>query len=139
MEKLIELSHEAIVVNEVIDFCRDPQCGSVNVFAGTVRNQAKGKEVTHLFFEAYETMALQELHKIADKAAEKWPIHKIAIVHRLGNVQVGQDAVLIVVATPHRKEGFESCAFVIDSLKKSVPIWKKEFWVDGSHWVSATP
>ncbi len=115
------------------------QSGGIDVFIGTVRDHTKGKRVVHLEFEAYEPMALLEMQKIADKASEIWPVHAIALHHRTGTLVPGAIAVIIAVAAAHRTAAFEACRFAIDSLKESVPIWKKEVFNDGEVWVAAHP
>ena len=114
-------------------------CGAVDIFVGTVRNQTKGKAVVRLEFEAYVPMALKEMEKIAWRAKEQWPIEKMLVHHRIGNLGMGEIAVIIAVSTPHRKASFEACKFVIDTLKETVPIWKKEIFEDGEVWVAAHP
>jgi molybdopterin synthase catalytic subunit len=109
------------------------------LFIGTARNQNKGEEVTHLDFESYEPMALKEMEKICLAALDKFDIKKLAIFHRSGEVGLKDIAVIIAVSAMHRAASFEACEFAIDELKKSVPIWKKEFLVDGSHWVGDRP
>ena len=109
------------------------------MFIGTVRNATKGKTVLRLEFEAYEKMALAEMEKIAQKAFEKWPVLKLAIHHRVGVLAIGEVPVVIAVAAAHRAAAFEACRFVIDVLKETVPIWKKEFFEDGEVWVAAHP
>lgn len=122
-----------------VDFVTNEAAGGITTFIGTVRNQTKGKNVIQLDFEAYRPMAISEMRKIAKQAAEKWPVQKIAIHHRIGVLQVKEIAVVIAVATPHRKAAFEACQYAIDTLKETVPIWKKEFFEDGAIWVSAHP
>ncbi|MEL6718668.1 MAG: molybdenum cofactor biosynthesis protein MoaE, partial [Bacteroidota bacterium] len=90
-------------------------------------------------FEAYEPMAVSEMRKIAEQAAHRWEARNISIHHRVGTLQVGEIAVIIAVATPHRKAAFEACQFAIDTLKETVPIWKKEIFEDGEVWVAAHP
>lgn len=136
---MIELKKGKIKIKDVISFVESPDAGAIDVFIGTVRNQTKGKEVTHLEFEAYESMAINEIEKIIQKAKAKWPILLIAVVHALGKLEIGDIPVVIAVSTPHRKAAFEACQFVIDELKKTVPIWKREFFKDGDQWVSAHP
>lgn len=136
---MIQLQNKRINVAEVISTVSSPDAGAIDVFIGTVRNQTKGKEVTHLEFEAYESMALAEIEKIVVRAESNWPILKIAVVHAIGKLDIGDVPVVIAVSTPHRKAAFEACEFVIDELKKTVPIWKKEFFENGDHWVSAHP
>ena len=136
---MIRLSHKEIDIQEVIDSVSSEDAGAIDVFIGTVRNKTKGKRVLHLEFEAYESMAISELEKIRKEADEKWPILKMSIVHAIGKLEIGQVPVVIAVSTPHRKDSFEACQFVIDTLKESVPIWKKEIFEDGEVWVSAHP
>ncbi|MCI4667269.1 MAG: molybdenum cofactor biosynthesis protein MoaE [Bacteroidia bacterium] len=118
---------------------QSPSCGAIDIFVGTVRNQTKGKAVVRLDFEAYKPMALKEMTKIAEQAAEKWPVDKIAIYHRVGSLDIGDIAVVIAVSTPHRQASFEACKYAIDTLKETVPIWKKEIFEDGEVWVAAHP
>lgn len=122
-----------------IDWVTSESTGGIATFIGTVRNQTKGKEVVRLEFEAYESMALSEMQKIALQASEKWPINKILIHHRVGHLSITDIAVIIAVSTPHRKAAFEACQFAIDTLKETVPIWKKEIFKDGAVWVAAHP
>ncbi len=121
------------------NFVADEGAGGTVVFVGTVRIQTKGKKVLKLEFESYEPMAIKEMQKIAEAAAKKWDALKIAIHHRVGLLQVGEIPVVIAVSTPHRKAAFEACAYCIDTLKETVPIWKKEFFEDGEVWVAAHP
>ena len=118
--------------------CSD-EVGGVVVFVGTVRNQTKGKRVLKLEFEAYKPMAIAEMKKIAEQAIAKWPVLKIAIHHRVGILAIGEIPVIIAVSCAHRNAAFEACQFAIDTLKESVPIWKKEFFDDGEVWVAAHP
>jgi len=116
-----------------------PQSGGIDVFIGTVRDATKGKTVIRLEFEAYEPMALKEMTKIAEEAFEKWPVRKLLIHHRIGVLQVGEVPVIIAVSCAHRDAAFEACRYVIDTLKQTVPIWKKEIFEDGEVWVAAHP
>ena len=116
-----------------------PECGGIDVFIGTVRNNTKGKPVTRLEFEAYEVMALREMEKIATTAFEKWPLQKVLIHHRTGVLQIGEIPVIIAVAAAHRGAAFDACRYIIDTLKQTVPIWKKEVFEDGEVWVAAHP
>ena len=116
-----------------------PQSGGIDVFVGTVRDATKGKTVLRLEFEAYEPMALKEMQKIADQAFAKWPVQKLLIQHRTGVLQIGEVPVIIAVSCAHRDAAFEACRYVIDTLKQTVPIWKKEIFEDGEVWVAAHP
>lgn len=121
------------------DFVADDAAGGTTVFIGTVRNQTKGKKVVRLEFEAYVPMAEKEMRKIAEQVEEKWDALQIAIHHRVGVLEVGEVPVIIAVSTPHRKAAFEACEYAIDTLKETVPIWKKEVFEDGEVWVAAHP
>ena len=109
------------------------------MFVGTVRNATKGKAVMRLEFEAYEKMAIAEMEKIAQQAFEKWLVQKILIHHRTGILEVGEIPVIIAVSAAHRAAAFDSCRYIIDTLKETVPIWKKEIFEDGEVWVAAHP
>lgn len=121
------------------DFVNDPAAGGVVIFVGTVRNQTDNKEVMKLEFEAFDSMAKKEMQKIAEQVASQWNALAVSIHHRVGTVEIGGIAVVIAVSTPHRKAAFEACEFAIDTLKETVPIWKKEFFIDGEVWVAAHP
>ena len=135
----IQISAMTLDVQQCIDWVISPECGGIDVFIGTVRNATQGKPVLRLEFEAYEKMALSEFNKIAQLAFEKWPVQKIAIHHRVGVLQVGEIPVVIAVAAAHRDAAFEACRYIIDTLKQTVPIWKKEIFEDGEVWVAAHP
>jgi len=109
--------------------------GALALFVGVVRNENAGRPVLHLEYEAYEEMALSEMQAIDREARRRWPITEIRIVHRLGRMEIGEASVAVAVASPHREEAFEACRFAIDTLKKTVPIWKKEFYADGAVWL----
>jgi molybdopterin synthase catalytic subunit len=115
------------------------ESGGIDVFIGTVRNATKGKAVMRLEFEAYEPMAIAEIEKITQQVSEKWPVQKVLVHHRTGVLQVGEVPVIIAVSAAHRAAAFEACRYIIDTLKQTVPIWKKEFFEDGEVWVGATP
>lgn len=136
---MIQLQEGKINIEKVISSVQSPDAGAIDVFIGTVRNQTKNKRVLHLEFESYESMAVSEITKIVTRAKSMWPILNISVVHAIGKLQIGDVPVVIAVSTPHRKASFEACEFVIDELKKTVPIWKKEFFEDGDQWVSAHP
>jgi molybdopterin synthase catalytic subunit len=104
-----------------------------------VRNNAHGKNVVWLEYEAYESMAVAEIRKIIDEASHRWPLLGWAVSHRIGTLKPGEVSVAIAVSTPHRRDSFEACQYIIDTLKEKVPIWKKEVFEDGEEWVSARP
>lgn len=130
---------DVIDLDEAYQFLQSDAAGAVNVFVGTVRNHSKGKEVVKLVFEAYESMAVKELEKVAARATEKWALDKVVIIHATGEKLPGEAVVITGVSSAHRKASFEACEFLIDELKKTVPIWKHEYFVDGSEWVNAHP
>jgi molybdopterin synthase catalytic subunit len=111
-----------------------PEDGALCLFLGVVRNENKGKRVRGLEYEAYEEMAVPLMEQIIHEAEEKWPRSVVSVVHRLGSLAIGETSVAVVATSPHRKEAFEACRFVIDTVKARVPIWKKEFYEDGSAW-----
>jgi len=135
----IKITSEKLNQQECYDFVQDASCGGITVFVGTVRNSTKNKSVTLLDFSAYEPMALKEMQKIADLALKKFDIHKIAIHHAVGELKIGEIPVIIAVSSAHRKATFEACEFAIDTLKETVPIWKKEHFEDGEVWVNSHP
>jgi molybdopterin synthase catalytic subunit len=135
----IEISYKPLNIQSCIDWVMSPQSGGIDVFIGTVRDATKGKTVLRLEFEAYEPMALKEMQKIAEQAFEKWPVQKLLIHHRTGILKVGEIPVIIAVSCAHRDAAFEACRYVIDTLKQTVPIWKKEIFEDGEVWVAAHP
>jgi molybdopterin synthase catalytic subunit len=112
-----------------------PADGAVCLFVGVVRNESGGRRVSHLEYEAYEEMALPLMEQIAAEAAARWPVTEVRVVHRLGRLQIGEPSVAVAVASPHRAEAFAACRYVIDTVKARVPIWKKEFYADGSAWI----
>ena len=113
--------------------------GAVCVFDGIVRNNTRGRQTLFLDYEAYEAMALQQMEGLGAEAVTKFGVRDVALVHRLGRLQVGESSVLIVVASAHRGAAFEACRWLIDTLKKTVPIWKKEQFVDGAVWADGEP
>lgn len=139
MQTEIKISSQPLDIQTCIDWVMSPQSGGIDVFIGTVRDTTKGKPVQHLEFDAYEKMAITELEKIVKEAGEKWPIHKLLVHHRTGILSVGDIPVIIAVSAAHRAAAFEACRYVIDTLKQTVPIWKKEIFEDGEVWVAAHP
>lgn len=135
----IKISESTLNVSECVDWVMSPQAGGIDVFIGAVRNVTKGKSVIRLEFEAYEGMAVKEMEKIAAQAFEKWPVKKVLIHHRTGVLQIGEIPVIIAVSAAHRDAAFEACRYLIDTLKQTVPIWKKELFEDGEVWVAAHP
>ena len=135
---MIKIIHEHIDVNEILQGVQDPSAGGIDIFIGTTRNHSNGKEVVSLEYEAYDAMALKMMNMIEEEVRRRWQIRKISMVHRVGAVAIGEASVVIAVSAAHRKEAFEACRYAIDTLKKNVPIWKKEVFVDGEMW-AGTP
>jgi molybdopterin synthase catalytic subunit len=132
----VGLTDEELSVGQTYDWCLRPDCGAVVLFSGTVRDHADGRDdVTDLTYEAYEEQALPKLQAIVDEMRTRWPtLGRIALLHRLGTLQLTESSVLVVVSSPHRPEAFVAGRFGIDALKASVPIWKHEVWNGGSDW-----
>jgi molybdopterin synthase catalytic subunit len=128
-----------ISVQQALDFVQTPESGGVAVFVGNVRNMTQQKAVLKLFFECYEPMALLEMEKIAQFTIDQMGIKKIAILHVVGEKLPGDTVVVIAAAAPHRAAAFDACEYAIDTLKETVPIWKKEYFEDGAVWVAAHP
>lgn len=118
---------------------KGPGMGGIVTFVGAVRDHARGRSIRHLEYEAYPEMAVREMEKIAEEAAKRWPGTRVAIGHRSGHLEVGELAVVIAAAAPHRAAAFDACRFAIDTLKQTVPIWKKEVATDGEYWVDDRP
>jgi molybdopterin synthase catalytic subunit len=130
----IELSSNPLDAGRAVAFVTDGAAGGIAVFLGTTRGEksAEGKGLVALDYEAYGEMAIGQMRELSRRARERWPVVKIAILHRTGRVRIGEPSVVIAVATPHRGEAFEACRFVIDTLKSEVTIWKKEVWEGGA-------
>lgn len=132
---MIETTEDKIDLSRVMAAVADPAAGGVAIFIGRVRNLAEGRAVERMEYEGYPEMIIKELKKIATTACERWPVQKYAIVQRLGMLELGETSVAIAVACAHRHDAFAACQFMIDTLKKRVPVWKKEFGPHGSRWV----
>jgi molybdopterin synthase catalytic subunit len=130
----IALVREAIDGKGVAHGVRAGKDGATVTFDGYVRNESHGRETSYLEYEAYEAMAIGKMKEIAAQTHEKFAIHRVAIVHRLGRLEIGETSVFIAVSAPHRGAAFDACRYAIDTLKKTVPIWKKEFFADGAVW-----
>lgn len=144
LTRATEPSHVAIVHHEIdiaaaLERIKQPDDGAVVVFEGIVRNHSRGRRTLFLEYEAYEQMALKELESLAAQARTRFQIRDVAIVHRLGRLEIGETSVLIVVASAHRAAAFEASRWIIDTLKRTVPIWKKEHFEDGAVWADGEP
>jgi molybdopterin synthase catalytic subunit len=132
----LELTESILNVGDVYDWSVLPSCGAVVVFSGVVRDHAEGRtDVTSLTYEAYNTQVVSKLQLIVDEMRARWiDLGRVALIHRVGNLVLGESSVLVSVSSPHRPEAFSAAQFAIDTLKESVPIWKQEHWKQGSDW-----
>jgi len=132
----IEVTSDPLSERALADAVADPGAGAVALFSGVVREQTGGRRVKFLEYEAHATMAAARMREIAAELRARWPgIRRVAILHRVGRLEIGEPSVMIAVSSPHRREAFEACRFAIDTLKESVPVWKKEYFEDGEIWV----
>jgi MoaE-MoaD fusion protein len=135
----IRLTREVIDADALVAAAKNGEDGAVVVFDGIVRNNSRGRKTLYLDYEAYEEMALKQMRELSDQAIKRFTVRHVAIVHRLGRLQIGETSVLIVVASAHRAQAYEASRWLIDTLKKTVPIWKKETFVDGAVWADGEP
>jgi molybdopterin converting factor subunit 1 len=133
-KQLFELVRLPIPVTEIVTGMKAPEDGALVVFEGIVRNHSAGRRTLYLDYEAYEAMALSKMREIGEIMHAQFPVDRLAIVHRLGRLQIGETSVLIAVSSAHRSAAFDACRFGIDTLKRTVPIWKKEYFEDGAIW-----
>ena len=135
----VRIVRERIVPHNLIPALEKPDDGAIVVFDGVVRNHSRGRQTLYLEYQAYEPMALAQLEKLAEEVKKKFSIRQTLIVHRLGRLEIGESSVLIAVYSAHRAAAFEACRWLIDTLKQTVPIWKKEFFADGAVWAPGEP
>ena len=135
----IRLVRERIVPHDIVPRLERPEDGAIVIFDGIVRNNSRGRATQYLDYESYEAMALKKLHEMATDALEQFAIRNLAIMHRLGRIEIGESSVLIAVFSAHRAAAFDACRWLIDTLKKTVPIWKKEHFADGAIWADGEP
>ncbi len=132
---MYQITKNIIEIDSLYEKVADPSHGAISTFAGTVRAQTGDRLTTHLEYEAYPAMAEKKMAEIGEEAKGKWPIGQVAIVHRIGRLNIGEISVLVAVGAGHRKEAMDACLYLIDRLKEIVPIWKKEYSPDGEFWV----
>ena len=132
---IYRIVRESIRTQGLVSQLTRDQDGAAVTFLGIVRDNTRGRRTTHLYYEAYEPMALRKMREIGESLRQRWQIGRVGMVHRLGRLEIGEVSVAIVVTSPHRGIAFESCRYAIDRLKQTVPIWKKEFFEDGEVWV----
>jgi molybdopterin synthase catalytic subunit len=130
---------DRIPIEQVVERIQQPEDGALVIFDGIVRNNTRGRPTRYLEYQAYEAMALDEMDGLAERAMAEFRIRDVAIVHRLGRLEIGETSVLIVVASPHRGAAFDACRWIIDTLKRRVPIWKQEYFDDGAVWADGEP
>ena len=136
---LIEIVDAPIAAEAIVAAMKACSDGAVCVFDGIVRDNTRGRKTLYLDYEAYREMALEQMQRLSAEAVERFGVRDVATVHRLGRLMVGETSVLIVVASAHRASAFEACRWLIDTLKKTVPIWKRETFVDGAVWADGEP
>src|SRR5215470_10760799 len=132
---MFRVTNKPLVLQELIEFVTDPEAGAIATFIGTTRNNNDGRKVIALDYEAYPAMAEKELLRLGKDAKTKWPICRMAIIHRIGPVQITQPSVMIAVSSAHREAAFAACRFAIEEIKRTVPIWKKEVYEGGEVWI----
>ena len=132
---MIEITHGTLDPQPATASVRRDSNGAVVTFLGTTRRTSMDKTVLYLEYEGYVPMALKKLREIADEVAQKWPIQDVSIVHRIGRLEIEDISLVVAIASPHRKEAFQACGYVVDRIKETVPIWKKEVFEDGQIWV----
>jgi molybdopterin synthase catalytic subunit len=136
VHELLRITTDPIAAQEAVSFVSDPASGGACVFVGTVRDRSDAGSVTGLTYEAWEELAERRLREIAQEMFEKWPVRRVALLHRTGDLAVGEVSVVVACSSPHRPDAFEACRHGIERLKEEVPIWKHEHLTDGeSHWV----
>ena len=135
----VRIVREPISTQAELDRTKGPQDGAAVVFEGVVRNNTRGRRTLYLDYESYEAMALKQMEALCEDAKARFAVRAVTLVHRLGRLEIGETSVLIVVASAHRGPAFEACRWIIDTLKKTVPIWKKEYFEDGAVWADGEP
>jgi molybdopterin synthase catalytic subunit len=135
----VSIVRDAINTETVLRALKSGSDGAAVVFEGVVRNHTRGRKTLYLDYEAYEEMALRQMQGLGEQATKKFEIRDVALVHRLGRLQIGETSVLIVIVSAHRAAAFDACRWLIDTLKRTVPIWKKEYFEDGAVWADGEP
>ena len=132
---MFDITDQPLSLEPLVSVVTRSSSGAVASFLGVVREQTRGRQVLYLEYEAYREMAIPKMREIADEIRQKWKVDEIAMVHRIGHLEIGEVSVAIAVSAPHRHQALAACAYAIDRLKETVPIWKKEVWTDGEEWV----
>lgn len=132
---MFEITDQPLILDPLVEVVSRPSSGAIAAFLGVVRERTRGRQVLYLEYEAYREMAIPKMREIGDEIRRKWQVDEIAMVHRIGHLEIGESSVAIAISAPHRQQALEACAYAIDRLKEIVPIWKKEVWTDGEEWV----
>jgi len=138
MSNQVIITSNQILPETVTQNVRSKSNGAVIAFLGTTRNETKGRKVLRLEYEAYEPMASQKISEIVTEVQEKFSVSDISVCHRIGTIDIGEISLIVSVSSPHRKDSFQACQYVVDRIKEIVPIWKKEIFMDGEKWVEST-
>jgi MoaE-MoaD fusion protein len=136
---LVRIVRDRIVPDDIVSALQRPEDGAIVIFDGIVRNHSRNRRTLYLEYDAYEAMAVGKLQELVVEARQRFTIRDVALVHRLGRLEIGETSVLIVVVSAHRAAAFEACRWLIDTLKHTVPIWKKEYFEDGAVWADGEP
>ena len=133
--EVYRIQEEAIASDALYESVLRDSDGAVTTFAGVVRDHSLGRDTEYLEYDAYKSMAEKKMEEIGDEVKARWEVDRVGILHRIGRLEIGEISVLIAISSPHRKASLEACHYAIDRLKETVPIWKKEVWIDGEAWV----
>jgi len=135
LEPVIQLTREPLDRDALVKAVSHPSIGGIVIFEGVVRDNARGKQVHYLEYDVYEEMAVEQIRAIIAEVQQRWGVERVAVAHRFGRLEIGEASVIIVVASAHRGEAFEACHYMIDTIKQTVPIWKKEVTSEGEAWI----
>ena len=136
---IAEVTAEAIDTTRLLQAVREDSSGAIASFVGVVRNEHLGRRVDHLVYEAYPPMAEREMRRITAEIRARWRVDHVAIVHRVGRLEIGEASILVAIAAPHRREALEACSFAIETIKRTLPVWKKEYSDEGEEWIIGDP
>jgi molybdopterin synthase catalytic subunit len=132
---LVRVTEDVLLAQEAVEAVASPAAGAIDVFLGVVRDNNLGRDVQYLEYEAYPAMAEREMRAIGEEASSRFSLEAYAVLHRTGRLEIGETSLLVVVSSAHRAASFEACHWMVDEIKKRVPVWKKEVWTDGEAWV----
>jgi molybdopterin synthase catalytic subunit len=135
---MFEITPEPLDPQRAVDAVRRDESGAVAVFLGVVRNHNQGRHVEYLEYDAYPAMAEKKMRDVADEVRARWPVDGVAVLHRIGRLEIGETSLVVAVSSAHRREAFEACHHAVDRIKQVVPIWKKEVWEGGEEWIEGS-